>query len=121
MNGCKLLALLVTFVLLLPGCLEVREPLLVIDGDNESAAPTTRDPAPGVPDDQLTLEQRYQRDLARCQQLLKMKKEDAEEQKDRRKRAGNRHEDETEKLEDQVKYLQKENRELRKELRDIRK
>ena len=56
----------------LAGCLDVKvdEPLLDVEVGGSYRPRPVDDPAPGVPDEQLTPEQLMQRELARCQQQL---------------------------------------------------
>ncbi|GEM_PF-1525555 len=104
------------------GCYDVRidKPLVDLGGDREYQSPKQRDPAPGVPDSHLTREQRVERDLAECQQLLEIREKKYRRLEDRREDEEEYYKDEIEKLEDKIKDLQEENAELRKELREGR-
>lgn len=102
------------------GCLKIDKPLVDLGGDREYESPKERDPAPGVPDSQLTREQRLQRDLAECQQLLEIREKKYRRLEEKRKDEEEYYKDEIEKLEDKIEDLQEENGKLRKELREQR-
>jgi hypothetical protein len=105
------------------GCfnMELDKPLVDLgQDDSHYSAPATPDPAPGVPDSQLTREERLQRNLAQCEQYAKIKekkydalKEECESDKKYLKK-------QIEKLEDKIDDLEEENRKLRKDLREHR-
>ena len=112
-------ATLLVGVLGIFGCfnMQLDKPLVDLGQDKSSTATTTADPAPGVPDDQLTREQRLQRNLAQCEQYAKIKekKYDALEQECEKDKKS--YEKQIKKLEDRIDDLEEENRKLLKELR----
>jgi len=118
------LRFLVTLAALLPlvGCfnLEMDEPLVDL-GDNSGnyQVPKTQDPAPGQPDSELTRQQRMQRDLAQCEQLLVIKEKKCEKLEDELDSQKDRYKERIGDLEDKIKDLEKENRNLRKKVREL--
>ncbi|MBN1844575.1 MAG: hypothetical protein JW810_02750 [Sedimentisphaerales bacterium] len=103
------------------GCLnvDVKEPLVDLDrGSSSGSSAPVKDPAPGVPDSDLTPQQRQQRELARCQQLLEISEKKYKKLREENEKEKDRLEDQIERLEEQNEDLTKENRKLRKDLRD---
>jgi len=100
------------------GCFNPKVEAPLIDFGNgsggTSSAEKVSDPAPGVPDDELTQSQRYQRKLATCQRMSEYRRERYEELEKKYKDMQKRYENEIEKLEDIIDDLREENRDLRK-------
>jgi len=100
------------------GCFnpKVESPLIDFGGGSHdtSSSEKVSDPAPGVPDDELSQSQRYQRKLATCQRMSEYRKEKNEQLEKKYKDMQKRYEGEIEKLEDIIKDLREENRDLRK-------
>jgi len=93
-------------VLGVAGCVNVRadKPLVDLGGSQYRPAPAG-DPAPGVPDEQLTDKQRLQRELARCRQAVQARdKQIAELRRDR--------EGDKKQFEDKLRKLEQENEKL---------
>ena len=116
--------LLATFIALLPlvGCfnLEMDQPLVDLgESSSDYQVPKTQDPAPGQPDSELTRQQRMQRDLAQCEQLVVIKEKKCEKLEDELDSQKDYYKDKIEELEDKIKDLEKENRNLRKEVREL--
>ncbi|MBN2377283.1 MAG: hypothetical protein JXD22_12835 [Sedimentisphaerales bacterium] len=109
-------------LLLLVGCfnLEMDKPLVDLgDSSADYQAPRTQDPAPGQPDSELTRQQRMQRDLAQCEQLVVIKEKKCEKLEEELDNQKDRYKDQIKELEDKIKDLEKENRNLRKKVRDL--
>lgn len=108
------------FLLSVIGCLDVKvdKPLVDLGGDEEYKQEKTRDPAPGVPDSELSREQLLQRELAKCQYMRDIAEKKNKKLKDEYEKEKDRLEDQIEDLEDENEDLLKENRKLRKELRN---
>jgi hypothetical protein len=101
------------------GCfnLKVDEPLVDLgDGRSSSKPKTVQDPAPGVPNTQLTREQKLQRDLAQTQQMLKHAEEKNARLEQKREEDKAEYKKDIKRLEEKIKDLEKENRKLRDDL-----
>ncbi|MCP4708701.1 MAG: coiled-coil domain-containing protein 22 [Planctomycetes bacterium] len=111
-------ALLTCLFIVSLGCfqLKVEEPLVDFSPNASYSSPSVEDPAPGVPDSQLTREQQLQRELHRCQQLLQQSEND----KNRYRREIRDLKNETDQLEEDIEDLQDKNEKLQKELNKIR-
>ncbi len=118
------LKLFIALAALLPlvGCfnLEMDQPLVDLgDNSGDYQVPRTQDPAPGQPDSELTRQQRMQRDLAQCEQLLVIKEKKCKKLDDELDRQKDRYKDRIEELEDKTEDLEKENRNLRRKVRKL--
>ena len=111
-------ALLTSLFVTSLGCfqLKVDEPLVDFSPQASYNSPPVNDPAPGVPDSQLTHEQLLQRELHRCQQFLQQSEND----KNRYRREVSDLKDEIDQLEDQLEDLEEKNEKLQKQLDKIR-
>ncbi len=92
------------------------------------------DPAPGVPDSQLTTKQKLHLELALCQQALQSRKNEIDRLKYKREDDKEDYREKIEKLKDEIKKLKKEkdrykdtvkdledeNEDLKKEIRRLR-
>jgi hypothetical protein len=107
----------------LGGCfnLKVDEPLVDLGNGQSSSKPkAVQDPAPGVPNNQLTREQRLQRDLAQTQQMLKRAEEKNVRLEQKREEDKDEFKKDIKRLEEKIKDLEKENRKLRDDLHRYR-
>ena len=111
-------ALLTCLFTLSLGCfqLQVEEPLVDFSPHASYNSPPVDDPAPGVPDNQLTREQRLQRELHHCQQSLQQLEND----KNRYRREISDLKDDIDNLEEKLEDLEEKNEKLQKQLDKIR-
>jgi len=111
--------LILTVLFLLTGCvnLKVDKPLVDLGGDKDYRTPKQSEPAPGVPYEELTPQQRLQRDLAQCQGLLEIKEKKYEKLEEKCQEEKEHLRKELKKLEKQIENLQEENHDLRQKLR----
>ena len=104
------------------GCVNVKmdEPLVDLGQDKTSRPKSVSDPAPGVSRENLTQEQRLQRDLAHTQQLLKSAEEKTARAERKREEDKLDSKKDIRRLEDRLKNLEKENDRLRDSLENCR-
>lgn len=112
----------VCVLMVFSGCYNASEPLVVIGG-REDAKPrsSVKDPAPGVPDSELSNPQRLQRELSVCQENLKIRdkkidrlEEQLGDMRDEHKKERKDYEKTIKGLEDRIQELERENRSLRR-------
>ncbi len=119
MRNVFIFAAVLAGVFLVTGCfnMQLDKPLVDLGQEKSYSAPTTADPAPGVPDNKLTREQRLQRNLAQCEQYAKIKEKKYDALQQECEKDKKSCEKQIKKLEDRIDDLEEENRKLRKELR----